>query len=284
MVTMTMTKMADMTAAEVLLRLLAKTDMDDPQVIGDEPTMTPGLYYHGSPRINLAEFASQSDLAAGIRSGIYFSQSPTYAAMYAATRGNLRGGRVYEVELITNSALTLPPAYWAGNAMDEAHEESVCSQIAAQGHDCIISEELNGVVLEVIVFSDAVIRNRGQGDVAPKIKAKVAAGAFHFVDGLSGEADGCCRLFTCGTRALAIGGEHSRLQKALLPVLNPLYCSASTWPKLDLDVLRQFRFDCLVDPANGEALALDAAKVRPMNRADRRATKTKIHKLKRAYS
>jgi hypothetical protein len=156
----------------------------------------------------------------------------------------------------------------------EAH---AAAELRNQGYDCVISEQIGGVVLELFIFDKAIIRYRGfMGAVSGDAQRARASGTFYASDELPGPdfAPGCGLLFSSSDRAEAVS-EGLGVRRARVDLYNPIYCDRQTWPRLDLDVLRRVRIDSLIDPATGDVLTLDRRQGQ-LNRAMRRAMRRKL--------
>jgi hypothetical protein len=246
------------------------------QFCNDEPTSIPGIFYHGAPSVSITTFRSQLELKKGpaLRSGIYFTQSPTYAVMYAAARGNGFCGRIYRVALVTSR--TLRPSNWivpvgGAQASDEDdREERMVSEAAGTGYDSIVSIpgiEGDGVPLEVIVLDPAVIRYLDR-PVAVRPFAKpwqFSTVPFYQASGVPHPeyAPGSVPFFSNRLRASAHGAD---IQTVAVLAHGPLYCNRTTWPLFDFGLLRHWNVEALVDPETGDGLLIVPDKIRLRDR------------------
>lgn len=264
-------------------RALLLTDCDSLAAgTGTEPTMTPGVFYHGSQRSNIAEFKSQYELDGGGdgRIGIYFTQVPTHAAGYAMHGGvggrtyseNVVTGRIYSAELVTRNAYFVPPDLWAdsGALEDLEQEQSLCVELRDEGCDCI-AVAVGGFIWEAIVFDKSVIRFRDPiGDMAGDLPD--ASAVFYSSDGVLGPdyADDVASIFSHRKRAAMMSGAPCGVRAGRVYAERPIYCERATWPHMDFEVLRTFGVELLIDPTDGEALVLDRDRFVPMSRTERR--------------
>lgn len=245
---------------------------------GAEATMTPGIYYHGSAASNITEFRSQAELANGpvLRSGIFFTQNPAYAAAYIGRRSKGLGGRVYRVELVTSNAFVPAPGAWdtavrGRQGIPASFEEALCKEVAARGHDSIISSSQGCMVAEAIIFDRSAIRLLETSTAnVPEFKEEGAftSQVFYQVDGLSGPdyAPECERVFINHSRA-SEAAEGRPTRAVWVNALNPTYCHPLAWPNMQFDCLRHFSNQCLIDPSTGDALVVEPRIMMPLSRA-----------------
>jgi hypothetical protein len=259
----------------------ASADIDSlPSAVGTEPTATPGVFYHGSPLSTLAALSSQADLSedgAGAL-GIYFTQIPTLAAVYSTVTDRRIdgryyggcGGRIYAVEIVASNPFEAPEDYFPDHPRDREHERELCELALKQGHDCIISSRLNGVIEEIIVLDASIIRQRESAGSVKDI-ATVSKGIFHRpAQEPDDVAPGSAPLCIHRSRAVAVSPAGRQPQATVIDVRNAIYCRADTWPALNLEVLEGLQVDCLIDPETGDALALNSERLVPLNRDMRR--------------
>lgn len=255
-----------------------------------EPTETPGVFYHGSQFSDIAEFEPQFDERLGFRREVYFTHIPTYAAVayatserrFAAAR-NSRGAepRIYAVELVTSNVITMPPR-WKHDMLDTIEggrdrEALAYRDLGLQGYDCVISEQIDGLICELAIFDKTAVRyHSAMGPVADAAEAARASGMFYAVDHLPDPeyAPGCGLLFGSREMADAESGDGFGVRPVKADLHTPIYCERDTWPLMNLDVLRRFRIDALIDPATGDVLTLDRRHGQ-LNRAMRRALRRK---------
>lgn len=214
--------------ANAILTAIAQTPPPQLESIIREPTLTPGVFYHGSPHTDLADFKSKAAVLGGgtYRPGISLTELPTYAAVYSVVRGGAAVGRIYAVEIVTQRPFTLPHGFFAENTEDEAFEHALYSELRARGHDCVIAEQdHSGRIWELVVLDPAIVRRRGTLNCPTKPSTFVRAN--------------CTKV---------------------------VYCDRDIWPAMNADVLKLFQVDCLVDPDQGDALVIDQALLRMKSR------------------
>lgn len=239
---------------------------------GSEPTMTPGVFYHGSPYTNLAELKSQQELGEGEgRAGVYFSQIPAYSGLYIDIQSGV-GGRIYTAELVTKNAYFVPDGFWKECGAFDNHElaKSLCAEISAQGYDCIVTTQVLGLIWEAIVFDKSAIRLRPVHPVDP-----IPPRVFYAVDGAQPPEYATDRalLYHSRSRALEVAGNGAAPRMVAASAWSPTYCDQAAWRGMDFEMLREFCTDCLVDPETGDALLLDPSLILPLSREQRRAIK-----------
>lgn len=237
--------------------------------LGTEPTQTPGIFYHGSPLSNLKEIGSPGDLPPAI----FFTQIASLAAIYSTVRGEggeLRrygggSGRIYAAELITKNPFHAPPGYFGEHPRDTDRERQLCAMIAEQGYDCIVTSLWNGLIDEVVVFDQSTIRLREKSHRLPS--PEVASTNIFYCDehSLDSYTAETITLFRSRARASTCGDGGS-IKPALIDGRIPVYCDRNSWACLNLDVLRGLQVDCLIDPATGDAFAIDLSRIILLNR------------------
>lgn len=246
-------------------------------------TETPGVFYHGSPNVNIEQFRSEGVEKNDVRtSGVFFSQSPTYAAMFAMRGTEGKGGRVYSVELETRHPFVADPDWWVEHVADPADREveaAICDDTRADGFDSIVSLAEDETVLEIIVLVDDAIHSRESTVRLKDWTSPTVSDALMFFQpndpGCPDYAPGCTPLQATNR---STDGKTCVGRKVLVDALNPIYCSQAAWPKMDFDVLRFLEVDCLIDPDTRGALVLNPAKIVPMNRAMLRDVKSRQRK------
>lgn len=260
---------------------------------GTEPTMTPGFFYHGSAQLNIDEFETHAELDDNgvCLTGAFFTQIPAYAACYVAFRSEGVGGRVYRAELVTrNPFFADSELWWAALGDDDIgfdaafrrREQSLISDIAAQGFDCIVRDLNPDQILEAIVLDKSVIRR--VGDTFPvsafsPLETR-ASMIFYTVEGLPGPeyAPDCTLLFNERDRAVRLSCNRNGVRPASIVCMNPTYCDRVTWPEMDFELLRSKLIDCLIDPNNGDTLVLDRGWIIPFNRSELRKKRARLRK------
>jgi hypothetical protein len=255
----------------------SQTDLDTLEVgTGDEPTTTPGIFYHGSPHSDLVEFNSQIDVHGAGRRGVYFTNLADQALVYAVGRhrgASGRRGRIYTVELVTRNEFAVPKDFWDEYWNEEvrgARELAAEQEAIAGRHDCIVTAESHGYIFEVIVLDRSAIRCRSvMGAPAMHARRALSSGIFYSIGDLPGPdyAPDCPLLFSSRDRAEAACGV---VRQVVAETGNAIYCDCDVWDQLNVDDLRELRVDCLVDPSTGDALLVNRTPPRQLNRAARR--------------
>jgi hypothetical protein len=249
--------------------------------VGTEPTKTPGVFYHGSPIVNIGDAGFENDLRLddGVveKAGTFFSQLATYSACYASKRG---GGRIYRAEMITRNPFFADAYLWnQATNHDRGAERSLISVISEAGHDCIVAGPQGRC--ELIVIDKSVIRSRESVTVDDFTRA--APSLFYAADRLQAPdyAAGCQPLFSYRARAIRAACRGVVRPMGWTRPISPIFCDRAAWPQLDLHVLSDLQVDCLVDPASGDALALPRGPFVPLSRTQMRAMVRASARMKR---
>ena len=245
-------------------------------------TETPGIYYHGSPDVNIREFRSRIERPNELGTvGVFFTENPTYAAAYAVRNSNGFGGRIYRAEIATDNPFFHDSYSWVETVASEDRlvERSTCIEMAENGHDAIVSLMLNETVHELIVLDDKVVRRRDADlkGLKPWTSPSVYEALLFFqVEGLAGPdyAPGCVRLFGKKKYALLEGLP----QRVAVNAVNPVYCEQEAWPKMDFGWLRLMNITCLVDPRDRSAIVIDPSEIHWVNRDGLRQMKAKARR------
>ena len=237
-----------------------------PECVPTMPTVTPGMFYHGSPETGIRRFVTGSG-------GIYFTHSPSHAAYACAARANGYGGRVYRAEIITTNPAFDDEAVWypdGGGSRPRDFELARCAEAREAGHDAIVVIQADDTIHEIIVLDSNAVRSR---ESVGKVKSWKSATAFerlvfYEVEDAEGPdfAPGCRLLF--GNRRRA---GTTPIRRVLVNATNPLYCDKAAWPRFDYDVLRHIQADCLIDPTTRDALLIDVFAAMPVEGWELRA-------------
>lgn len=244
----------------------------DAECVSNEATKTPGLFFHGPPDVNIERFQAQlsSPRASLQTTGAFFTHNPTYAALYVGDRGYGCGGRIYSAELVSRNPYYMPPTYWeATKGGDRNLESRFISDARAKGYDTVITSDYDGTFMEIVVLDDDVVRRRDD-DIARVRGWSEGVSIFYQAEGAHGPgmAAGYIPLFGSRKEAIAHGCS---VRAVAIDAISPLYCEQAIWPYLDFDILRHWRFGCLVDPRSRCALVNEESSVlRPVNRRDLR--------------
>lgn len=258
---------------------------------GQGETATPGVFYHGSPEVNIDAFRTVIENDGFETAGVFFSHSPTMAARFASKHG---GGRVYSVSLNSKNPFFVTAhskwtaQFYPGMGVEELRraETSLIQAAKSEGWDVVVSAHDLNVFLEIVALRDEVIQ-RLDADIPPvpnwqQSQAIVDRLTFHLVEGLRGPdyAPDCIPLFASRKEAMARGGK---CQRVIAKPIVPVYCERHIWPELKFDVLAEFaaKVDCLVCPRTGDALALDTDCIRPINRQQLKHLKAELRRSKR---
>jgi hypothetical protein len=234
-----------------------------------DQTKTPGVFYHGSANLGIVEFEQRISLTPDVSTeGIFFTHNPTYAAIYAADRGYFRGGRIYRVELVTNCPFVPDKATWFTALDSREAERSWCSEARDYGFDCIIQDQYEGYIRDMVVLDSSVIRRL---DAYPHAIEAVSAKDLLFYQREpepGSDFEGCLSLSKDPVDAQRYGGVSRPVYcNARIPV----FCEKFAWSQMDFDVLRYLKIDLLIDPMTGDGLAVHPSRVEPLNRQERRA-------------
>jgi hypothetical protein len=240
-------------------------------------TKTRGIFFHGSPEVNVAGFKA----AANVTAGTFFTECPTYAACVVANRSGGMGGRIYIAELITQNPFWEDAREWIISITgDRQADADRCRQRRSDGFDAVVSIEFEGTIFEIIALDDNVVRRR-DSDIK-KLRDWRSPKAFEAlmfleVGGLAGPdyAPDSVALFGEPRAAAEAGGSWHRV---VVDAINPIYCERDVWPLMDVDVLRYADVECLIDPRDGSALVLEPGKIIPLNRAMKRELKARARR------
>lgn len=245
-----------------LFPLLTSFRFDPQGDAGLEETRTPGVFYHGSPNVNIRQFQSQR---AG-RQGVFFTQCPSLAAGTAI--GKSSGGRVYPVRLLTQN-----PFYygnwdeWATKIGSNTQaENAICEEKRQAGFDCIISLELDGTIFEAIALVDDIVKRLDE-DIAPLRQWKFPEAILT----LAFAPDECLFSPSYAPRSVILRRNEGELVTkngaALINQVYAVYLDQALWELLDYDILQATRVGCLVCPRSGDALVMDPASIVPLTKA-----------------
>lgn len=236
---------------------------------------TPGVFYHGSPDVNIREFRAVMERPGGYSTaGVFFTHSPLVAAIFACRKGC---GRIYSVSLDTQDPFFNDNETWERECrkkknatMEELRqaEAAFLRKIRAAGHDVAVTTFVGRAYLEVVALRDEVVK-RLDSDIrrlpewnSPRI---VDSLTFYQAEGAPapGFAPDAVRLFGNRRAAEAIGPS----QRVVVKPHRPIYCEADIWPYMPFEALaEQTGIDCLVDPRGQGALVLDRQTIRAINR------------------
>lgn len=238
---------------------------------GTETTATPGIYYHGSRHIDLAELESEATVKGVGRIGTFFTHFPSYAALYPAWHLGTCG-RVYRVEITTRNPLysgDFPKGREAGNRQ--------ISDAIAQGFDCIVRRVDSGATWELITFDRSQIAYKSRiGKPAAIAEVALESGVFFFNDSIARPdfAPDCIPIFSAPGRANGPGAPRA----VAVETRNAIYCDRDAWSRMTFAYLRNLAVDCLIDPETGDALLIDPALMRPINWVELRKRRSRLRK------
>lgn len=238
---------------------------------GTAGTATAGMFYHGAPAHDLADLRSQFDLTGAGRSGIYFTQSPTYATVYALTKGMNSGTRIFRAEICAKNPFITPSGFCLGE-VDSHFEQEMCDFAQSEGHDCIVSKEPDGLVWEIAVFDRSIVKFRStMGAVSAAAIRGLKEGLFYSSQNLSAPefSEECAIVFGDRARAAEFT-PHDTIVAAGVDERLSIFCDQTTWPFLDRSFLEEQHVDVVIDPDTGDALVFDRDKALPLNRQLRR--------------
>lgn len=227
---------------------------------------TPGLFYHGSPDVDIPAFRTRVDIGKGIQtSGAFFTQNPTYAAAMLGRFGTGRGGRIYEFELVSTNPLVVDTEYWTSIITDREAEAQYCQEAHEAGFDVLVTLHNEGSITEAIALADGVIQRRGYTESGlqpwiPDADGTLGRMLFYRAEVEAEQSlDDRSVYVTCSPMT-------DGAPRVLVNPVNPVYCEQDTWGKFDLEFLRFLSIDIVVDPASGNALVTEPATIYTVNR------------------
>lgn len=261
-------------------------------------TATPGMFYHGSPDVNISQFrigfdcVDRGEKQAFETVGIFFSHNPAYAAHFAAQRIGSNGGfggRVYSAQLLTQNPLVPHQDAWIDEIRSSNPDGSYCrkresemiEKAKAEGYDSIISVYSGDTIIEMIVIDPSVIVPSHSSTVrVPDWKPDNAFDTLTLFQPDSHSApfygpEGSVELFK-DAKQLAKQGRKGR--KVLIDAENPIYCERAAWPEIDFDLMLSDSSNCLVDPVDRGALLLEPEKIVPLSRKQERITRAELRR------
>lgn len=246
---------------------------------------TPGVFYHGSPDVNIHEFRTVLEQPGGYSTaGVFFTHSPLLAAKFAARQGS---GRIYSVTLDTRNPFFNEDGSWdrdfrEGLSLEEVRqiETQMILETKAAGYDAAVTSRIGSCLIEIIALRDEVVK-RLDSDIrrlpewdSPRI---VDSLTFYQTEGAPGPdfAPDAVRLFGNRRAAEAIGPS----QRVVVKPSRPIYCEADIWPHIPFEALpEQTEIDCLVDPRGQGALILDPQTIRAINRTQMRHLRAELRR------
>lgn len=242
-----------------------------------DQTLTPGVFFHGSPNVNIRSFSVNVDRSERLKTqGVFFTHSPSYSAFYAAHRSAMAGGiggRIYSARLQTRNPYFPGPSWFERiidkhdpDDWDRATETEMIIEARAAGYDSIITIYQGDTIFEIIALQDDIIRPL-ENDVSrltawntPRCLETLTMYQVETLD-RPAFAKGCVKLVAKRKEAEATGLPF---QKVIIDALNPVYCVEAAWRQMNFDLMRYSQFDCLVDPHGRGALVIDPDRLVPI--------------------